>query len=100
MATQQRIGRTATKMSRESDGTVKLVYHWTTVVTVKPNGDVILDHNSWRTATTKTRMNQLSNQLGLGYTVYQKDGDWFVSFKGRDIPFNNTPLVLKRGRSK
>jgi hypothetical protein len=48
-------------------------YHSTCVVEF--DKDVIkLCTGGWRTATTKTRMNQASNQFGLGYSVYQKRG--------------------------
>jgi hypothetical protein len=48
------------------------------------------------TKTTKLRMNQASNQFSLGYRVYQKDKKWYAEFKGRDIPFDGSSLVLKR----
>ena len=94
MATQQRIGKVATTVSRDRDGALRVVYHRTAVVTIAPTGAIVLDHGGWKTATTKTRMNQASNQLSLGYCVYQKDHNWFVSFKGRDIAFDQTPLTL------
>lgn len=43
---------------------------------------ITLDHGGHKTVTTKARMNQASNEYGLGYTVYQKQGEWFVAFGG------------------
>ena len=38
----------------------------------------MLDTCGWKSATTKTRMNQAANQFGLPYRVYQKDYVWYV----------------------
>ena len=62
------------------EGVLCVVYHKTTVVEASP--DVVkLDTGGYRTATTKTRMNQAARQFDLGYTVRQKDYDWFVTTK-------------------
>ena len=80
MANMHQIGKHATKVTTETvqHGEVTRVrYHYTNVVTV--DGDyVTLRSDGWATATTKTRMNQASNELGLGYSVYQKNYEWFV----------------------
>jgi hypothetical protein len=87
MAQTQRVTGVATKVYDE-DGYTKVRYHSTDVV--KFNSDkIILDSGGWMTSTTKTRMNQTSNQFHLGYAVYQKGGHWFVRFKGGDIPFHD-----------
>jgi hypothetical protein len=39
---------------------------------------VVLNSGGWRTVTTKSRMNQASNQYDLGYQVYQHNFQWFV----------------------
>lgn len=92
-----RIGKVSTKVKKDADGITRVVYHHTAVVTVEPSGRVILDHGGWMTATTKVRMNQASNQLGLGFTVWQKKGKWFVAIDGQEIPFDHTPLVVREG---
>lgn len=70
------VGRVATKLYTEA-GMTTIMYHSTEVVQF--NDDfIILDSGGWRTLTTKTRMNQASNQFGLGFKVYQEDFDWFV----------------------
>ena len=100
MATMQRVGTTATSITRH-DGILRVTYHGTDVVTVGPNGSVGLSTGGWRTVTTKARMNQASNQFDLGYTVYQEKGDWFVAIRRngmvRDwdnpIPFGDSQAV-------
>jgi len=70
-------------------------YHWTDVVKFD-HVRVILDSGGWRTPTTKTRMNQTSNQFGLGFRVFQKDFEWFVEFGGEVLPFIDG-MTLDRG---
>lgn len=63
-----------------------MVYHDTEVVLFDAD-TIILDHGGWRTSTTKTRMNQTATQYGLGFRVFQKDFDWFVSYRGLTVKF-------------
>jgi hypothetical protein len=63
-----------------NDSTLAVVLYNTKVVEVE-GYIVTLNSGGWRTVTTKARMNQASNQYRLGYTVFQKDGDWFVRLK-------------------
>lgn len=56
---------------------------------------IFLDSGGYQTHTTKTRMNQVSNQERLGYRVFQKDFEWFVDFRGETIPFKDG-MVLER----
>lgn len=82
------IGRHATTIGRDDSGRVVVTYHTTPVVTVDGH-NVTLRSGGWRTATTKSRMNQTANQLGLRFNVYQKDWDWFVSTPDGVIPFTD-----------
>ncbi len=51
---------------------------------------ITLRSGGWRTVTTKRKMNQASNQFGLGFRVFQHDHDWFVRRPdGGDIPFSD-----------
>jgi hypothetical protein len=63
-----------------------ITLHSTTVVQFD-HLHIKLNSGGWRTVTTKTRMNQASNQFGLGYRVYQKNYDWFVDYQGHQYPF-------------
>lgn len=89
MATMQRVGTTATtvKGGRER---LEVTYHQTTVVRVDSEG-IHLDSGGWRTTTTKARMNQAANQYGLGFSVFQEKGKWFVRVgnweTGETLPF-------------
>jgi len=69
------------------------VYHKTAVVTVLSDGGIKLNSGGWRTNTTKTAMNQASNQDGLGFQVYQRNYDWFVEYNGNTLPFTDNMVL-------
>ena len=63
-----------------------VVYHNTAIVNFDERS-IRLNSGGWRTKKTKDDMNRASNQFDLGYTVFQKDFDWFVATAGETIPF-------------
>jgi len=84
----------ATNIYHGEDGSLEVFYHNTCVVTRRADGTIVLRTGGWRTATTRTRQNQASNQFGLGYNVQQKDGNWLVHYKGATLAFDGMELVL------
>ena len=84
------LGKAHTKVTRKGDGELRVAYHNTDVVVVHANGNITLDTGGWRTLTTKTRMNQASNQFGLGFQVHQAKGQWFVRMGN----WNETPKAV------
>lgn len=95
MAQQSRVGTVSTTVRGGVGGALSVVYHATEVVKVGPEG-ITLDSGGWRSATTKTRMNQASNQYGLGFRVYQRDHGWLVDFEGKTLTFADG-MTLQRG---
>lgn len=93
MAQQHRLGKTATTVATH-DGFTRVTYHSTVVVTFN-DAQFSLNSGGWHTATTKTRMNQASHQFGLGYTVFQRDGHWFVNYRGQDTPFTDNAWFVR-----
>lgn len=77
MSRQDRLGPTATYVRTEGEWT-HVRYHNTDVVSFSPL-QIILRTGGWETMTTRARMNQASRQFGLGYTVSQRKGVWYVS---------------------
>jgi len=77
------------------NGVTHCQYHNTRVVSFDSEA-ITLRTGGWSTVTTKTRMNQASNQFGLGYQVFQKNFDWFVDYHGSVIPFDGNELTLIR----
>ena len=69
------------------NGARHYVYHRTAVVIVNADNSIRLDSGGWRTATTLRAMNQASAQDDLGFRVFQRRGDWFVTWQGRELPF-------------
>ena len=93
MTQQQRVGthKTATYTL---EGMTSIVYHSTAVVQF--NSDkIILNSGGWETATTKSRMNQASNQYGLEFEVHQVNFSWYVDYRGETIPFEDG-MILDR----
>jgi hypothetical protein len=71
-----------------------VAYHNTFVVCASDK-TIVLNTGGWFTVTTKTRMNQASNQFGLGYRVFQKDFRWYVEFKGKVRRFITNKVTLR-----
>lgn len=89
-----KVSGVATSIKTENNFT-KMFYHNTPVVSF--NSEVIiLNTGGWFTNTTKTRMNQASNQFNLGFDVYQKKGVWYVDFRGETLKFVGETIELKR----
>lgn len=78
----------------EDGGYTCVRYHQTVVIKWNEK-EIVLDSGGWRTVTTKTRINQASNQYSLGVGVYQRDGEWRVTFKGDNLAFSDG-MVLTR----
>ena len=89
------IGKYATNISRHGENTI-VTYHSTPVVCFD-NQAVLLSTDGWKTATTKLRMNQASNEFNLGFSVYQKDYEWFViTPTGEHCPFTGNTFGFQR----
>ena len=43
------------------------------------NKELTLFDGGWQTVTTKSRLNALCNEFATGFSVFQKNWDWFVS---------------------
>ena len=98
----QRVGTHKTQVIRDGI-TTQVVYHVTPVVTFDTH-NIVLNTGGWHTATTKLRMNQASRQYRLGYTVYQKEYEWYADYQYtwngniyiETFPFNDGKLKLAR----
>lgn len=96
MAQQQKLGKGNTNV-RAQDGKTIVRFHDTDIVAWDAN-TITLDSGGWLTATTKTRMNQASNQFELGFRVFQQNHEWFVSRQAnRIIPFSDGMILDRKG---
>lgn len=64
-----------TYLIRKDHDTIAVKLHHTDVVTLKSNGNVILDSGGWRTVTTKQRMNEYIPQ---GFRIWSDKGVWYL----------------------
>lgn len=81
-----KVGRIATTIGH--DGVYHFVkYHRTKVV--RWNSDtIVLTTGGWYSPTTVRRMNQASNQFNLGFSVYRRNGAFYVMFAGEVHEFH------------
>ena len=86
------ITRNNTTITRNRDGATVCTLHSTEIVKVYPNC-VVFDSGGWRTATTKSRMNECMIEWDLPFRVFQKNGDWLV----RNIHCNGLYLDFHDG---
>lgn len=93
MANLQKLGTHKTLVYPQ-DNFINIQYHNTVVVAFNDK-EVILNNGGWYTKTTKDRMNQTSNQFGLGYRVFQKNFQWYVEHDNQVMPYTNE-LILRR----
>jgi hypothetical protein len=92
MSRYNQIGRIATTTT---EGITRVTYYKTVVVAFDAKS-ITLNTGGWFTATTKTRMNQASNQFDLGFNVCQKSRQWFATYRGQTIAFNGDSITIER----
>ena len=69
----------------QSEAIIKL--HGTHIATVT-NDTLVLFDGGWQSNTTKSRLNALCNEFATGFSVIQRNWDWFVAdFKGNRQDF-------------
>ena len=95
MAKTDKVGKHMTSKGRNDQGQTTVTY-WDTDVVSWDHKVIILDTGGWGSATTKLRMNQASQEFGLGYRVWQKDFNWYVDYEGETLEFNDRTLELTR----
>ena len=93
------ISRFRNTATYSDNSTTKVILYSTKIVEWNHNRDsIILNNGGWMTVTTKRRMNQVAEQFDLGFTVYQKDFEWYVVLNGQTLPFENGMEL--RGRKR
>lgn len=94
MSTLSQIGPHRTTIFTENNAT-RIIYHQTPVVTFTPD-TITLNTGGFFTATTKRRMNQTSKAFDLGYVVFQKNNQWYVTTPGGRFAFTSDTITLDR----
>ena len=62
------------------EGEPDVYLHGNHIATVKSNSIIIKD-GGWQSNTTKSRLNALLDEFSYGMRVFQKNFEWFVSYK-------------------
>lgn len=78
----------------DAKGFTNVLYHNTIVVSYNDES-ISLNSGGYRTVTTKRKMNQASNQFNLEYSVFQKKGDWYVTYRGLTVPFEDGIMLMR-----
>lgn len=75
----------------KEDGATVIRLHTTDIVTIRPDGKLVLDSGGFKTATTKARMNAHLK----GCTLYSGKGTWTLREQatGREAPFYDGVVV-------
>lgn len=90
----RKVAKKATSYEQSGDAIIFTLYH-TPIVTVSKH-EIVLNHGGYRTVTTKRRMNEISEELMLGYAVGQSKGEWHVRYMGRTAPFEGNIIRMHR----
>ncbi len=98
MARTDKVGSHKTSKGTNDQGQRTIRYHNTDVV-AWDHKVIILKNDGFTTRTTKLRMNQASQEFGLGYRVWQKDFNWYVDYEGETLEFKGLTLELTRSLS-
>ena len=77
------------------EGKTRVFFHGTPVVSFNEK-TIELNTGGWRTRSTKVRMNQVSQEFGLGFRVFQKQNEWSVDYRDDIQPFVTDTHLLNR----
>ena len=94
MTKYNQIGRVATTVASNGNGQTVVTYHQTNVVEFDQH-TIKLNNGGYFTQTSKVRMNQAATVYNLGFQVYAKQHQWYVKFKGKELPYTNG-MILDR----
>ena len=84
-----------TKVRGDAKPYLSVEYHSTAIVMAVIN-TICLDTGGWASVTTKRKMNQAAHQFDLGYSIYQRNFDWFVTTKAGTYPFDQQSFSFDR----
>ena len=58
---------------------------------------VKLSSCGWETPTTKSRLNAILQEVKTGFSVFQKNFDWFLNGQGQTVDFFDGMILLDSG---
>ena len=51
----------------------------------------------WESVTTKSRLNAILQEVRYGASVFQKQFEWFLNFRGQKVDFFDGMILLENG---
>ena len=79
----------------ESTNCSKVFLHGHNIATVDHSTNAVkVSSCGWHTVTTKSRLNAILSEVKWGAKVFQKNFDWFVSFRGQTQDFIDGMILL------
>ena len=84
------IDQKSTKIRTQGNKTIVRLYE--TDIVSFDDESITLNHGGFKTATTKRRMNQVSEAFNLRFKVFQEDFKWFVEI----LAYKNDSLISTR----
>jgi hypothetical protein len=84
-----------TYLRQDENGRYVVTLHQTDIVTYDEDS-ITLNTGGWKTATTKARMNFVSEEYRLGYKVVSKNREWQVAYNGEAYPYPTDKVILDR----
>lgn len=95
MSQEQDIPSYKTLIRHLSGGQTEVIYYETAVVQFNAQ-TIWLNTGGWWTASTKSRMNQVSRHFDLGFRVFAKNGTWYVEYLDKTHEFSKPRIRLDR----
>ena len=69
--------------------------HGHNIATFAPNVKAVkISSCGWQTVTTKSRLNAILSEVKYGCSVFQKNWNWFVSFRGQTQDFIDGMILI------
>ena len=92
------IGKHKTTIKTDINNFKIVTYHQTEVVKFDEIS-IILNTGGWETNTTKKRMNQTSDLFNLGFSVFQKNWEWFLKYDGKTYLMYEETIINRLSKS-
>ena len=92
------IGKHRTTIKTDDNDFTIVKYHQTDVVKFDETS-IILNTGGWTTNTTKNRMNQTSQKFDLGFSVFQKNWEWFLEYDGKTYLMYEKTIINQKTKS-
>ena len=79
----------------ESTNCSTIVLHSTAIAVFDHNTKAVkLNTGGWHSNTTKSRLNAILSEVKYGCSVFQKQWNWYVSFRGQTQDFVDGMILL------